>query len=97
MSTNLPEVQVFTDANFGGDDFRTNLDITFVGSKLNDEISSIIVISGTWQFYTDSNFGGAASNPLTPGYYSFVGDPAVGIPNDTISSFQVLSFEPDGV
>jgi Peptidase inhibitor family I36 len=35
---------------------------TWVGSDWNDTISSIIVVSGTWQFYTDANYGGEHSN-----------------------------------
>jgi Beta/Gamma crystallin len=97
MSTNLPEIVVFKDANFHGDEWRTNLDYTWVGSDWNDTISSIIVVSGTWQFYTDANYGGEHSNLLTPGYYPWVQDPSVNIANDSISSFQVISFEPEGV
>ncbi len=97
MATDLPEVVVFKDANFGGDSWRTNLDILYTGDYWNDTISSIIVVSGTWQFYEHSNYGGARSNALTPGYYPWVEDPSVNIANDSISSFQVLSFLPDGV
>ena len=95
--TNLPEIVVYKDANFGGDSFRTNLDYTYVGDDWNDSISSVIVVSGTWQLYENADFGGAKSNLLTPGYYAWVEDPGVTIANDSISSFQVISFEPDGV
>jgi beta/gamma crystallin len=95
--TNLPEIVVYSDANFGGASFRTNLDYTYVGDDWNDSISSLIVVSGTWQLHEHADFGGAKSNLLTPGYYAWVEDPAVNIANDSISSFQVISFEPDGV
>ncbi len=99
--TDLPEIIVFKDANFGGDSFRTNLDYLYVGDNWNDSISSLIVVAGTWQLYENSNFnqdgGGASSNLLTPGYYPWVEDPTVNMANDSISSFQVISFNPDGV
>jgi Beta/Gamma crystallin len=100
MSTNLPEIVVFKDANFGGDSWRTNLDYSWVGSDWNDSISSLIVVSGTWRLYENIDYnrdGGAQSNLLTPGYYPWVEDPAVNMANDSVSSFQVISFDPDGV
>jgi Beta/Gamma crystallin len=90
----VPEVVVFQDIAFGGDEWRTNLNYTYVGSSWNDEISSIIVVSGTWQFYSDADYGGSFSRAIGPGYYPFVEDEFVNIPNDSISSFQVVSFEP---
>ena len=99
--TDLPEIIVFKDANFGGDSLRTNLDYLYVGDDWNDSISSLIVVAGTWQLYENANFnqpdGGASSNLLTPGYYSWVEDPVVNMANDSVSSFQVISFTPDGV
>jgi hypothetical protein len=97
VSTNLPEIVLFSDANFGGESWRTNLDYSWVGSGWNDSISSVIVVSGTWRLYENTNYSGAQSNLLTPGYYSWVEDRAVNIANDSVSSFQVISFEPDGV
>jgi hypothetical protein len=90
----LPEVVVYWDANWGGESWRTNLNELYVGDHWNDQISSIIVVSGTWQFFEHANFGGAASHPIGPGYYSFVESPVVNIANDSISSFRVVSFNP---
>jgi hypothetical protein len=90
----LPEVVVYWDANWGGANFRTNLDINYVGDDWNDQISSIVVVSGTWQFFEHANYGGAASNLLGPGYYSFVENSDVNIANDSISSFKIVSFDP---
>jgi len=90
----VPEIVVFQDIDFGGDEWRTNLDYTYVGSSWNDEISSIIVVSGTWQFYENASYGGAFSRALGPGYYPFVEDDFVNIANDSISSFKVVSFTP---
>jgi hypothetical protein len=96
----LPEVVVYSDSNFGGDEWRTNLDWTFVGSDWNDEISSIIVVSGTWVFYSGANYtidysvGWPVSAPLTPGYYPWVEAEPVIISNDSISSFKCTDWNP---
>ena len=92
----FPEVVVYKDANFGGDNWRTNLGWGYVGDYWNDSISSMIVISGTWEFFEHANFQGA-STILGPGYYSWVeANPGPNMVNDTISSFRILSFDPQG-
>ena len=90
----VPEVVLYSDGSFGGDEWRTNLNYSWVGSDWNDSISSIIVVSGTWQFYGDANFSGTYSRPIGPGYYPFVQDDFVNLWNDSISSFQCVSFDP---
>jgi hypothetical protein len=90
----LPEVVVYWDINFGGENWRTNLGWGYVGDHWNDQISSIVIVSGTWQFYEHAGFGGAASKPLGPGYYRWVEDPSVNIANDSISSFKIISRYP---
>ncbi|GAA3959310.1 peptidase inhibitor family I36 protein [Mucilaginibacter dorajii] len=86
----LPEVVVYWDINFGGANFRTNLNITYVGDAWNDQISSFIVVSGRWQFYKDINLTTPVGPVFSPGYYSWVEN--YGIPNDSISSFQCVGF-----
>jgi Beta/Gamma crystallin len=87
-----PEVVLYQDINFGGGEWRTNLGYSYVGDSWNDTISSIIVVAGTWQFWRDRDFQGVGDQPwiLGPGYYSWV--EAVGIPNDTISSFLPIAW-----
>ncbi len=51
----------------------------------NDLTSSIVILEGTWSFYTDANFIGELA-VLGPGMYRWVEE--VGIPNDSISSLQ---------
>jgi len=53
-----------------------------------DRISSIQVLSGTWQFCQHVNYGGWSVN-LGPGNYPWVED--FGIPNDNISSLRRIS------
>ena len=91
MVQNLPEVVVYEDIQYGGAEKRTNLIWPNVGSFWNDKISSIIVVSGTWEFFEDVNYQGR-SWTLTPGYYKWVVD--FGIPNDIISSYRVNSWSP---
>jgi hypothetical protein len=96
----LPEVVVYWDANYGGAEFRTNLAIYYVGDNWNDQISSVVVVSGTWTFYENANFNqnGGAQVTVGPGYYSFVENGCFGggMQNDSISSFQPVSDQPQG-
>lgn len=89
----LPEVVVYEHDDFQGFEFRTNLDILFVGDDMNDQISSIIVVSGVWEFFEHRDFQGASCR-LGPGYYGSVelNCGPHGVHNDTISSFRVVSF-----
>ncbi len=92
----FPEVVVFEHIDFGGAEWRTNLTHPYVGDFWNDKISSIIVLSGTWEFFEHANFQGA-STILGPGYYHWVETrPLPNMTNDTISSFRVNSWDPQG-
>jgi Beta/Gamma crystallin len=85
----LPEVVIYEHIDFGGAEARTNLQWYFVGDWWNDKISSIIVVSGVWRFHEDWHYEGRYWD-LGEGYYRWVED--AGIPNDVISSFQVISY-----
>jgi hypothetical protein len=95
----LPEVVVYKDANFDGDEWITKFPQgwgwSYVGDNWNDSISSVIVTSGTWQFFQDANFGGT-SVTVGPGCYTFVQNPGFNMPNDSISSFLCVSDQPQG-
>jgi hypothetical protein len=84
-----PEIVIYTDENFFGDQYRTNLDIVDCRPSFNDNISSVVVVSGVWEFFRDVNFQGSLGT-LSQGYYPSV--QAVNIPNDTISSLRVVSW-----
>ncbi|WP_183580476.1 beta/gamma crystallin-related protein [Mucilaginibacter sp. X5P1] len=86
----IPEVVVYWDVNFGGADFRTNLNVNYIGDAWNDQVSSFIIVSGMWQFYKDANFITPVGGVLGPGYYSWVEN--YGIPNDCISSYKCVAF-----
>jgi hypothetical protein len=85
----LPETVIFEHRHWRGASYRTNLNVPWVGDWWNDKISGIIVVSGTWRFYEHRDYGGQHWD-LGTGYYEFISD--FGIPNDVISSFQVIAF-----
>lgn len=89
-SRHLPEIVVYEHIDFGGWNFRTNLNVVYIGDAMNDQISSFVVVSGRWQFYRHRDYGEALGPVLGPGYYRWVED--VGIPNDHISSFKCVGF-----
>jgi Beta/Gamma crystallin len=89
----LPEIILFAEVDFGGQSIRTNLEGNL--SDLNDKVTSVIVVSGTWQFYRHANYQsdpGDNWQPLTPGKYHYL--PEKGIPNDQITSFRVVNDGP---
>ncbi len=52
----IPEIVVYSEENFRGEELRTNCDADFVGEKLNNKIKSIVIISGVWKFYRHAGF-----------------------------------------
>ena len=64
LGRTVPDCTVFQHGNWNtnkGEDgwsFRTSLRVSYIGDDWNDQISSIIVHSGTWRFYEDVNFSG---------------------------------------
>lgn len=81
----IAEVIVFQHADFLGADKRTTEGWTFPQDSFwNDQISSIIVIRGRWRFFMDS-YGNGQHVDLGPGRYH--NEQAIGLPNDSISSF----------
>lgn len=59
----VPDCTVFQHENWNtnkgdqdGWSFRTSLRVSYIDDDWNDQISSIIVHSGTWRFYEDVNF-----------------------------------------
>jgi CubicO group peptidase (beta-lactamase class C family) len=79
------EVTVYWDDDFKGDLWRTTGDRSRLEGGWNDQISSIHVTSGNWEFYEHDNFGGKALK-LGPGRYPRLVDGW----NDTISSFRCV-------
>ena len=84
----LPEVEVYEHSDFRGRRWRTNLSYLYVGDAWNDIISSIIVVSGTWEFFEARDYF-ELSQRLGPGIYRNLN--GMNIRNDTISSFKAVS------
>ena len=55
---------------------------------LNDQISSFIVLSGTWKFYMHADYGVPLGGEFPPGLYRWV--EAVGVKNDQVSSLKCI-------
>jgi hypothetical protein len=59
--------------------------------RLNDKISSFVVLSGEWKFCRHSNFRDGVGGEFGPGAYRWV--EAVGVANDQVSSLRCLRSE----
>src|SRR5258708_2511869 len=84
--TSLPEVVVYEYHEYGGQSYRTNLNVVRMSKEFNDKISSIVVVQGIWRFYRDLNYKGDYWD-LGVGYY-----PSIGSASDVISSFQCIEY-----
>jgi hypothetical protein len=85
------DIEVFQHDDFNthdGDEdgwrFRTGLNVTHM-LDFNDDASSVIVYSGTWELFEHIDFQGK-SITLKPGYYGSL--QAAGLCNDCLSSFR---------
>ena len=77
---------VYEHANFRGQSWRVTTDQPDIPHAWDDRISSIIVTSGTWEFYDLDDYMGDHVR-LTPGRYAWAGDRL----DDQISSFRCVS------
>jgi hypothetical protein len=57
--------------------------------KWGNSISSMIILSGTWEFFDDEDFKGTKMGELGPGMYANVADK--GLKNNSISSVRLAS------
>ena len=80
---------VYADSNFGGSSGSFTGDLPNVGNFWNDKITSVKVISGTWQVFGDTNFNGR-SQTLPPGEYRNLAISPGVINNDSISSLKIV-------
>ena len=84
----MPEIVVFDHSGFRGAYARTNLSFLYLGDFWNDRISSLIIVSGVWQFFRDDYYKGDMWE-LGPGYYEcFFMDKG---PDDVVSSFKAVA------
>jgi hypothetical protein len=58
----------------------------------NNKTSSIVILEGDWEFFSDADFKTKVGGTLGPGAYPFVAN--VGIKNDSISSLRPVRRAP---
>lgn len=86
---NRGHIVLYADADCGGEStslFDDVISLYFLG--WNDRISSIVVVSGSWQCYKDSAYYSPMGPVLTPGIYNRVAQ--FGIDNDSITSLRCV-------
>ena len=82
----MPQIVVFDNEDFLGDHthlFGHKKDL----GKWGNRISSLIILSGTWEFFDDEDFKGTSLGTLGPGMYANVTDK--GLKNHRISSVRL--------
>ena len=79
----MPQIVAFDNEDFLGDHMHIVGDMKDLG-KWGNSISSLVILSGTWEFFDDENFKGTAMGTLGPGMYANVADK--GLKNNSISS-----------
>jgi hypothetical protein len=84
----LPQIIAFEGADFSGDHTHIVGDIRRLGTWDNS-ISSLIVLSGTWEFFDDDDFTGTNMATLGPGQYPRVTEK--GLKDNSISSIRLVS------
>jgi hypothetical protein len=87
-SGNTPQIIAFDNENFLGDHTHILGNVRDLG-KWSNSISSMIILSGTWEFFDDEDFKGAKMGTLGPGMYVNVTDK--GLKNNSISSVRLAS------
>jgi hypothetical protein len=84
----MPQIIAFDNEDFLGDHTHALGDIKDLG-KWGNSISSMVILSGTWEFFDDEDFKGTKMATLGPGMYPQVTDK--GIKDNSISSIRLAS------
>ena len=72
-SDNADGIELFTEADFGGERFATGRDVSALDrGNFNDRAASAIVYSGQWEFCVDFDYRGACA-VYGPGRYPRLG------------------------
>ena len=87
-SGDMPQIVAFDNENFLGDHFHIFGDMRDLG-KWGNSISSMVILSGSWEFFDDENFTGTKMGELGPGTYADV--TKHGLKNNSISSVRLAS------
>jgi Beta/Gamma crystallin len=84
----MPQIIAFDGSDFTGDHTHIFGDMPKLG-KWDNSISSLVILSGTWEFFEDDNFTGGKKTQLGPGLYPRVTDQ--GLKGNSISSIRLVS------
>jgi hypothetical protein len=84
----MPQIVAFENEDFIGDHFHLFGNMKDLG-KWGNSISSLVILSGTWEFFDDEDFKGTSMGTLGPGMYANVTDK--GLKNNSISSVRLAS------
>jgi len=84
----MPQIIAFDNENFLGDHTHILGDMKDLG-KWGNSISSMVILSGTWDFFDNEDFQGTKITTLGPGTYPKVADK--GIKDNSISSIRLAS------
>jgi Beta/Gamma crystallin len=84
----MPQIIAFDGSDFTGDHTQIFGDMPKLGTWDNS-ISSLVILSGTWELFEDDNFTGSKKAQLGPGLYPRVTDQ--GLKDNSISSIRLVS------
>ena len=84
----VPQIVAFDNEDFLGDHIHIFGNMKDLG-KWGNSISSMVILSGSWEFFDDENLTGTNMGKLGPGTYADV--TKHGLKNNSISSVQLAS------
>ena len=84
----MPQIIAFDGAELTGDHTHIVGDIRRLG-KWDNSISSMVILSGSWEFFDGDDFTGTKMATLGPGQYPRVTDQ--GLKDNSISSIRLVS------
>jgi Beta/Gamma crystallin len=84
----VPQIIAFDKENFEGDHTHIFGDMPKLG-RWDNSMSSMVILSGTWEFFDDQNFQGALMAKLGPGRYANVTQ--YGLKDNSVSSIRLVS------
>jgi hypothetical protein len=84
----IPQIVAYDKEGLLGDHIHIFGNTAELG-KWNNSISSMVILSGRWEFFDEKNFKGTKMNELGPGVYLRVQDH--GLKDNSISSIRLVS------
>jgi beta/gamma crystallin len=84
----IPQIVAFDNEGLLGDHIHIFGNTTDLG-KWNNSISSMVILSGHWEFFDEEHFKGTKMKELGPGMYLNVKDH--GLNDNSISSIRLVS------